>query len=561
MQTGQGQWGNGGSNHHPLNGHGSLNHFDLRVAIKELVRLAREQGHITHEDINDVLSGGTATPEHLDRVLTELRNLDIGVMRPSDLEHSSDRNEPDPGAAALRALGSPVDAYLKQIGKLPLLTRDQEVEICRRIETAETSVRSIIYRFGFAAGEHVALAEKLVAVSPKERFDRVIAGRFVENRDRHLKKLVQLISKTRELDNEADAAFAVCQQAAPESGKNRLLAEYKRVERRLRAIFPLFHYQQKVIDEMAVVADELRGKIEAVIRSIAANEARNGHAEASALAEPGREQLQAYERSVRMAGADYLATCQELRHQLDQAHEAKARLVEANLRLVVSVAKRYANRDEFFLDLIQEGNMGLIKAVERFEYRRGFKFSTYATWWIRQAISRFVAEQARTVRLPGHMVVVLNKICARRNRLVQDLGRDPSPEELAEAMEMSATKVRSALEVAQHRISMQAPVDEGDRTAFGDLLEDAAAWDPRDVTNFRLLRGRLGEVMTGLKERERRILELRYGLVDGWPRTLEEIGKLYSVTREAIRRTEVNALRRLRHPTRRRKLDGFLQSA
>jgi RNA polymerase primary sigma factor len=261
-----------------------------------------------------------------------------------------------------------------------------------------------------------------------------------------------------------------------------------------------------------------------------------------------------------MPHADYLKACVQLNGALLRAHEAKTQMVEANLRLVISIAKKYTNRGQSFLDLIQEGNVGLMKGVEKFEYRRGYKFSTYATWWIRQAITRCIADQARTIRIPVHMIEIINKLWRAQRQLMQDLGHDATTEELADAMEMSVERVRTVLKMAQQPISMQSPVGDTDETHYGDLIEDKTAENPSEVTSFNLLRGKLGEVLRGLTERERRILELRYGLNDGYSRTLEEVGRQYEVTRERIRQIEAKALRKLRHPTRRSKLEGFLES-
>jgi RNA polymerase primary sigma factor len=270
------------------------------------------------------------------------------------------------------------------------------------------------------------------------------------------------------------------------------------------------------------------------------------------------EKLQNLERLVRMPAKEYLETCSKLEKAMTRAHTAKTHMVEANLRLVISIAKKYINRGQAFLDLIQEGNMGSMKGVEKFEYQRGYKFSTYATWWIRQAITRCIADQARTIRIPVHMIEVINKLWRTQKQLMQELGHEATPEELSEAMELPVERVRAILKMAQQPISMQSPIGEADETHFGDLIEDKSAENPSDVTSFNLLRGKIGEVLHGLSERERKILELRYGLADGSPRTLEEVGRQYNVTRERIRQIEAKALRKLPHPARRSKLEGFL---
>jgi len=536
--------------------------------VKELLRLSQDQGYLTYDDINDALPDDFVTPEILDTIYSKLRGFEVEIVEAPDLERAKQQQqqqhhaepEEEEETGRLDILDDPVQMYLRQMGKVPLLTREQEVQICKRIEEGETEARRILFGFGFTGKEHVALAEKLLCDPPRERFDRVIVDKKVESRATHLSVLRRLIKRARELDLKLDKAYEQLRLARGKPSAARLAANFRKLDKTLQANFPKFYYKPKVAEEIMAVSDNVADQFKSTLRAIEDLQHRRKSASATAQLTSEQNKLVALEKFVRLPREEFMTAHAAMKKAATRADDAKCEMAAANLRLVISIAKKHTNRGLSFLDLIQEGNMGLMKGVEKFEYQRGYKFSTYAIWWIRQAITRAVADQARTVRIPVHMIEVINRLMRVQKRLMQELGREAEPEEIADELNLPVERVRSILKMAQQSVSLQAPVGDGDDASVGDFIEDKKAANPSDVTSYSLLKDTLGDVLATLTERERKIVEMRFGLVDGYERTLEEIGRQYNVTRERIRQIEAKALRKMRHPTRLRHLQGFLES-
>jgi RNA polymerase primary sigma factor len=460
---------------------------------------------------------------------------------------------------AARSVEDPLTLYLNKIGEVPLLKANEEKELCRKIERAQTELKNILYCFGFTAREYIAVAEKLLLVPPRERFDRVILSHKAEVREQHLKELTRLVDAVRRADELIDLQFHQSQEHPEASDRWNTHSEMQKLQRQLCQLYPKFCFQPKVLEEIAQVAEQMAAELHELLNRIVAIEQQPVSSAQQHLLVSEQERLIRIESLARMPCHEFLKLCERLSEVLVRGLDARNELVAANLRLVVSVARKYMNRGLSFLDLIQEGNLGLLKAAERFEYRRGTKFSTYATWWIRQGVTRALEEQARTIRLPVHLVEKYYKIMRVQRQLAQDLGREPSEEELAEELSVPVSQVRVVLRASQQTLSLHAPVGDNTETTLGDVIEDGAAARPFDSVNQGMLREALGAMLSELSERERLVVRLRYGVDGGQKHTLEEIGKQLQLTRERIRQIEAKALRKMRHPVRLKELQGFLE--